>query len=103
MPTPRAMLRAPLAVAYWLGATSKRGETGNDVVFRYHGTPRHLATQLRLQLRYLRRVFTFVPLEAIVRSLGEPKRPGQARQAALIFDDGLRSNIEIAYPVLRSL
>jgi len=103
MPTARALLRAPLAVAYWLGATSKNGETGNDVVFRYHGTPRHLAAQLRMQLRYLRRVFTFVPLDTIIASLGEAKRPGQPRQAAIIFDDGLRSNVEVAYPVLRSL
>jgi len=103
MPSARAMLRAPIAVAYWLGATSKTGETSNDVVFRYHGTPRHLAAQLRLQLRYLRRVFTFVPLPTIVASLGESKRPGQPRQAAIIFDDGLRSNVEVAYPVLRSL
>lgn len=103
MPTPRALLRAPLAVAYWLGAGSKTSDTGNDVVFRYHGTPRHLAGQLRQQLRYLRRVFTFVPLETIIGSLGEAKRPGQPRQAAIIFDDGLRSNVEVGYPVLRSL
>lgn len=103
MPTARALLRAPLAVAYWLGARSKMGEAGNDVVFRYHGTPRHRAAQLRLQLRYLRRVFTFVPLQTIIASLGEAKRPGQPRHAAIIFDDGLRSNVEVAYPALRSL
>jgi len=103
MPTARAMLRAPVAVAYWLGASTKMLENGNDVIFRYHGTPRHLATQLRLQLRYLRRVFTFVPLASIIGSLGESRRPGERRRAAIIFDDGLRSNVEVAYPVLRSL
>ena len=103
MPTPRALLRAPLAVAYWLGARSKTGGIGGDIVFRYHGTPRHLAGQLKLQLRYLRRVFTFVPLETIIASLGEAKGPGQPRHASIIFDDGLRSNIEVAYPMLRSL
>ena len=103
MPTARAMLRAPVALAYWLGASAKRVETGNDVVFRYHGTPRHLAPQLRLQLRYLRRVFRFVPFASIVASLGEGRRPGQPRHAAIIFDDGLRSNVEVTYPILRSL
>jgi len=103
MPTARAMLRAPIAVAYWLGARAKMGDSGSDVVFRYHGTPRHLAPQLRLQLRYLRRVFDFVPLASIIASLGDNKRHGQPRRAAIIFDDGLRSNVEVAYPELRSL
>ncbi len=80
MPTARALLRAPLAVAYWLGATSKTGETGNDVVFRYHGTPRHLALQLRLQLRYLRRVFTFV----IVSCFSTAPRPKTRMRARCV-------------------
>jgi peptidoglycan/xylan/chitin deacetylase (PgdA/CDA1 family) len=104
MPTVRGMLRAPLAVAYWLGvAGSKAGENGDDTIFLYHGTPRHVAAQLERQLRYLQRVFTIVPLAAIAASVTELRPRERRRRAALIFDDGLRSNVAVAYPILRAL
>ena len=104
MPTVRAMLQAPLAVAYWLGAAgTKAVETGDDVVFLCHGTPRSLATRLALQLRYLRRVFSFVPLATLAASVTESAPPGQQRRAAIVFDDGLRSNVAVGYPILRAL
>ena len=100
-----AVMQAPLAMAYWLGVGAKRvGENGDDIIFLYHGTPRRVANQLERQLRYLQRIFRFVPLAAIPASLGS-FRPaaGRRRQAALIFEDGLRSNIAVAYPILRAL
>ena len=104
MPTVHAVLRAPLAVAYWLGVAGiKTGENGDDIIFLYHGTPRHVATQLERQLRYLQRVFTIVPLAAIAASLAELRPRRRRRQAAIIFDDGLRSNVAVAYPILRAL
>lgn len=102
MPTVHAMLRAPLAVAHWLAAAGRK-TGGEDIIFLYHGTPRHIATQLERQLRYLRWVFRIVPLAAIAAPAAKCRPPGQRRQAAIIFDDGLRSNVAVAYPLLRAL
>jgi peptidoglycan/xylan/chitin deacetylase (PgdA/CDA1 family) len=95
------MLRAPRAVGYWLGVGQRR--TGEDVIFLCHGTPRHNADWLERQLRYLRRAFTIIPLAAFAASVGAPRHAGRRRRAAIIFDDGLRSNVVVAYPMLRAL
>lgn len=100
----RNMLRAPQAVGYWLGVGQRSTvEEGDDIVFLCHGTPRHAAGLLERQLRYLRRVFAIVPLAAFAASLGAARTPGRRRRAAIIFDDGLRSNVRVAYPILRAL
>jgi len=72
---------------------------GQDRILMYHGTPRADAAALERQLRVLALVFPIVPLEDIAR--GRHKN-GRAR-VALTFDDGLRSNVEVAYPILRNL
>jgi peptidoglycan/xylan/chitin deacetylase (PgdA/CDA1 family) len=98
------MLRAPRAVSYWLGVGQRRMvEGGADLVFLCHGTPRATAERLERQLRYLRRAFRIVPLAAYAASIGAPRKPGRRRWAALVFDDGLRSNVTVAYPMLRAL
>jgi peptidoglycan/xylan/chitin deacetylase (PgdA/CDA1 family) len=98
------MLRAPRAVAYWAGVGQRRmADEGQDVIFLAHGTPRRMAGLLERQLRYLRRAFTIMPLAAFAASIGAPRKPGQGRRAAVIFDDGLRSNVAVAYPMLRAL
>ena len=104
MPSVRSMLRAPVAVAYWLGAgQGKTTEDGDGTIFLCHGTSRDIAVRLERQLRYLRRVFTIVPLAALAASLRRQRTQGTPRQAAIIFDDGLRSNLLFAYPILRAL
>lgn len=65
----------------------------------YHGTPAADAAALERQLRVLSLVFPVVPLADIVSGRG---RNGRAR-VALTFDDGLRSNVAVAYPILRRL
>jgi len=65
----------------------------------YHGTPTADAAALERQLRVLSLVFPVVPLEDVVSGRG---KNGRAR-VALTFDDGLRSNIAVAYPILRKL
>jgi peptidoglycan/xylan/chitin deacetylase (PgdA/CDA1 family) len=77
--------------------------TGEDAIFLCHGTPRHNADWLERQLRYLRRAFTIVPLAAFAASIGAPRDAGRGRRAAIIFDDGLRNNVVVAYPMLRAL
>jgi len=100
----RSMLRAPRAVSYWLGVGQHRVvEHGDDMVFLCHGTPPASADRLARQLRYLRRAFRIVPLAAFAASVGAPCKPGRRRRAALIFDDGLRSNVTVAYPMLCAL
>ena len=100
----RTMWRAPLAVAYWLGAIgSKAFDSGGDLVFLCHGTPQRIAGRLELQLRYLRRSFAIVPFETIAASAADGPRPAQGRRAAIVFDDGMRNNVTVAYPILRAL
>jgi peptidoglycan/xylan/chitin deacetylase (PgdA/CDA1 family) len=104
MPSVRSMLRAPLAVAYWLGAgQGKTVEDGDDMIFLCHGTPRRVGAWLERQLRYLSRVFTMVPFARFAATVGGERPSGRRRQATVIFDDGLRNNIRVAYPILRAL
>jgi peptidoglycan/xylan/chitin deacetylase (PgdA/CDA1 family) len=100
----RKLLRAPSAALYWLGVGQTRAMLeGGDVIFLCHGTPHRSAARLERQLRYLRRVFNLVPLAQVAASTGAPRVPGQRRRASLVFDDGLRSNVRVAYPILRAL
>ena len=66
-----------------------------DSILMYHGTPRRDAAYLERQLRALSMVFQIVPLG----ELAKPRSNGR-RRVALTFDDGLKSNLEVAYPIL---
>jgi len=68
----------------------------HDRILMYHGTPRADAAALERQLRVVSAAFPVVPLSEIGKTRGRPR-------VALTFDDGLRSNVEIAYPILRKL
>ena len=65
------------------------------------GTPELPIKVFRVQLSFLRRFFEIVPLEQIWQadSLGMSARP----KVALTFDDGLRNNFKLAYPILKDL
>src|SRR5436309_15811972 len=63
----------------------------------YHGTPRRDAAALERQLRLVSLAFPVVPLDTLMAG-----KNGRAR-VALTFDDGLRSNVEVAYPILCKL
>jgi peptidoglycan/xylan/chitin deacetylase (PgdA/CDA1 family) len=69
-----------------------------DSILMYHGTPCRDAAHLERQLRALSMLFHIVPLEDLARP-----RPNGRRRIALTFDDGLKSNIAVAYPILREL
>lgn len=71
----------------------------HDRILMYHGTPTADAPALERQLRVLSLVFPVVPLEDLVSGRG---KNGRGR-VALTFDDGMRSNIAVAYPILRKL
>lgn len=72
---------------------------GHDRILMYHGTPAADAAALERQLRLVSLAFPVVPLEDIASGRG---KNGRAR-VALTFDDGLRNNVEVAYPILRKL
>ena len=55
----------------------------------------------RMQLRYLRRFYTVLPLDDMVERL-HSDRPLPARAVSITFDDGYRDNYTQAYPLLRS-
>jgi peptidoglycan/xylan/chitin deacetylase (PgdA/CDA1 family) len=103
MPKLRSLRSAPLALAYWLGiagAAQRRDDCARILMF--HGTPRRMAGAFERQLRYLARHFDVVPLGWLVGAL-QSSAGDLRRKVALTFDDGLRSNLQVAYPVLRKL
>ena len=108
MPKLRAFLKlrtfrsAPLALAYWLGlAGGAQREHDCARILMLHGVPRRNARALERALRYLQRHFDVVPLESLAAAAARRER--LSRQVAITFDDGLRNNVEVAYPILRSL
>ena len=70
----------------------------HDRILMYHGTPPRDAAALERQLRLVRLAFPVVSLEKLTACGGN----GRAR-VALTFDDGLRSNVHVAYPILQKL
>jgi peptidoglycan/xylan/chitin deacetylase (PgdA/CDA1 family) len=85
---------APAALSAWLGLRRPRGAR----ILMYHGTPRRDAAWLERQLAWLARCFRVLRLEDI---LGLPADCSPC--VALTFDDGLRSNVQVAYPILKKL
>ncbi|HZM35561.1 MAG TPA: polysaccharide deacetylase family protein [Burkholderiales bacterium] len=90
----RGLARVP--VALWrVWGTRRAARAAPARILMFHGTPRTEAVALERQLRYLARRFEVVGLEGIAG--------GRRGALALTFDDGLRSNVEVAYPILRRL
>lgn len=68
----------------------------------YHGVARQGAQALGEQLRYLVRHFKIVSLEMMLDRLRNGSFP-LANEIVLTFDDGLRNNLTVVYPILREL
>jgi peptidoglycan/xylan/chitin deacetylase (PgdA/CDA1 family) len=99
----RKLCRAPLALAYWSGVAGQRvRETMSPRILMWHGLPRRFAPQFERELRFLRRNFQVVPLGTMVDALDRAP-DALAGTVALTFDDGLRNNVTVAYPILARL
>lgn len=68
----------------------------------FHGVTGENEGAFAAQLRYLARHFSIVPLEDMIGRLQRRGRP-TPNEIALTFDDGLRNNFTIVYPMLREL
>src|SRR2546423_148514 len=68
----------------------------------YHGTPPRVARDLERQLAYVARWRDVVPLAELAADPERHDKNGR-RRAALTFDDGLRTNVTVAYPILKKL
>jgi len=72
----------------------------------FHGTDdRHYPLAVfKAQLAYLAQRFKIVPLAVMVQHLSNPDRGASVSgEIAITFDDGLRNNYTVAYPILRRL
>lgn len=68
----------------------------------YHGVPPQGAQALAEQLHYLVRHFKVVSLETMLDRHTNGSLP-PAHEIVLTFDDGLRNNLTVVYPILRQL
>lgn len=100
MPGLRSLRAIPRALANWAGF-AREDERPVARILVYHGTPRREAAALERELRWLKRRFHVVPLRSIVAAAANGGILGS--KVALTFDDGLRSNVEVAYPLLHRL
>jgi peptidoglycan/xylan/chitin deacetylase (PgdA/CDA1 family) len=68
----------------------------------YHGTLRRDELLLLAQFKYLHRHFRIVQLDRVVKDLAAGQPP-KNNEIVLTFDDGLRNNAAVAYPILKHL
>jgi peptidoglycan/xylan/chitin deacetylase (PgdA/CDA1 family) len=68
----------------------------------FHGVAPEGAQALAAQLRYLAHHFKVVTLETMLERLTNNSFP-LAHEIVLTFDDGLRNNLTVVYPILREL
>jgi peptidoglycan/xylan/chitin deacetylase (PgdA/CDA1 family) len=71
-------------------------------ILMYHGVMPENAPAMAAQLRYLARNFTIVSMKTMVERL-EKDVAASANELVLTFDDGLRNNLTVVYPILRQL
>src|SRR5262245_18589903 len=100
----RSLKRALHRIAHGSGASVARARRQRGIrVLKFPGVgdAGYPARALAAQIEYLQRRFPIVPLAEVV-SHARQARPGADRAIALTFDDGLRNNFTVAYPILKA-
>jgi peptidoglycan/xylan/chitin deacetylase (PgdA/CDA1 family) len=84
-----------------VSAMMAKGQGGMRILM-YHGvgTDEFTTETFVAGLRFIRKHFDVVPLSTIVENVRAGK-PGTGREVALTFDDGLRNNLTVLYPILQ--
>ena len=91
------------ALSYHSGLSSVIARHQNcGRILMYHGVAPEGAPALAMQLRYLTRRFKVVSFKTMVDRLINGSSP-LANEIVLTFDDGLRNNLTVVYPLLREL
>ena len=92
---------------HWLGLASghslraaRAQQATRIITFHGVGVPDCAADVFEAHLEFLCKNFNVVPLARIVERLLR-KEPPAADEIALTFDDGLRNNLTVAYPLLK--
>ncbi len=97
------LARLAQSVAHRAGVSARRArEVRGGRILMYHGigVPDCRADVFESQLRFLTEHFKIVPLGEMVTAV--QSQPGDLdRKIALTFDDGLRNNLTVAYPMLK--
>jgi peptidoglycan/xylan/chitin deacetylase (PgdA/CDA1 family) len=77
---------------------------GGMRILMYHGvgTDDFTTETFITGLRYVRKHFDVVPLSIIVENVRDGKA-GTGREVAITFDDGLRNNFTVLYPILQRI
>jgi peptidoglycan/xylan/chitin deacetylase (PgdA/CDA1 family) len=81
-------------------AMARRQDCGR--ILMYHGVVEQEAQALTAQLYFLARHFKAVSLETMVDRLAN-NAAQETNEIVLTFDDGLRNNLSVVYPILRKL
>lgn len=92
---------APIALANWIGIGAAEDKPAARILL-FHGTPQREAAALERCLRWVKGRFQIAPLRTIVAAAANGERAARSK-VALTFDDGLRSNVAVAYPLLHRL
>ena len=103
----KAKLVTPLHVAALATGAStwlaRRRRVRRIVMLHGVGDDELSAKAFEIGMAWLAQRFTVVPLDDMVRALTEGAPPRPAGEVSLTFDDGLRNQSEVAYPILRRL
>jgi peptidoglycan/xylan/chitin deacetylase (PgdA/CDA1 family) len=68
-------------------------------ILMYHGVCRSQAAEFEEEVDYLKKHFTIVSLHALVNGLTSNETNGRD-QVVLTFDDGLKNNFTVVYPII---
>lgn len=101
-----------VAEAFGASTVSRAFHANHVLIVMYHGVlpePREWdhwcqipADEFRWQIEHLKEHYQVLPLsEVVARLAADESLPPNA--AAITFDDGLRNNFEVAFPILREL